>query len=112
MTALTRMLRWKFAYLGASVHGGESVWGQVAGRTHGERVGNTEERAHAEDLGQVGAKTCEHEVGQKNLLLDLPRDVIHGAWVRQVEQRPPFREGVACILDRGHGGVLGHETER
>lgn len=73
---------------------------------------NAEKRAHAEDLGQICAKACEHEVGQQNLLLDLPRDVVDGAGVRQVEQGSPFRKGVACILDGSHSRVLGNETER
>lgn len=97
------------AYLGASVHGGEGVRGQVAGRAHGERMRHTEERGHAEDLGQVCAKTAEHEVGQQNLLLHLSRDVIHGARVGQVEQRPPLGERGVCILDRRGGGVFRKE---
>lgn len=73
---------------------------------------DTEQRSHTEDLGQVCAKACEHEVGQKNILLDLPRDVIHGAGVRQVEHRPPLGERVVCILDRSHSRVLGNEAKR
>lgn len=96
-------------YLGTSVHGGEGVRGQVAGRAHGERVRHTEERTHTEDLGQVCAETREHEVGQQNLLLNLTRDVVHGTRVGQVEQRPPLGERSVCILEGRSSGVFREE---
>lgn len=75
-------------------------------------MGNTEERRHSEDLGQVCAETREHEVGEHDLLLDLASEVIHGSRVGQVEQRPPVGEGDVCILDGRSSGVFCQERER
>ena len=73
------------SYLGASVHGGESIRRQVASGTHREGVRHTEQRRHTEDLGQVCPETGEHEVGQQNILLYFPGEVIDSAGVGQVE---------------------------
>ena len=100
------------SYLGASVHGGESVWGQVTGRAHGEGVGDTEQRRHAEDLGQVGTQAGEHEVGQKDILLHFPGEVIDSARVGQTKHRPSVGERVVCIAESRRGGVVGDKGER
>lgn len=100
------------SYLGVSEHGGESVWRQVAGGTHRESVRHTEQRGHTEDLGQVCPETGEHEVGQQDILLHFPGEIIDSAGVGQIEQRPSFGESVVCIADGRGGGVLGEEGER
>lgn len=72
-------------------------------------MGNSEQRRHAKDLGQVCPEACEHEVGQQNLLLHLARDVIDGTGIRQVEHRPALGErGVKIVHDRHRGIVCEH----
>ena len=48
----------------------------------------TEERRHAESFCQVCPETCEHKVGQQDILLHFPRDVIHSSWVGETESLP------------------------
>lgn len=67
---------------------------------------HTEQRGHAENLGQVRPETGEHEVGQQDILLHLPGDVIQGARVGKAEGGPALGERGVCILEgRGHGIV-------
>lgn len=64
---------------------------------------HTEQRGHAEDLGQICPETGEHEVGQENILLHFPGEVIDSAGVGQVEQGPSLGERGVCIV-KSHGG--------
>lgn len=72
---------------------------------------HTEQRGHAEDLGEIRPKAREHEVGQENILLHFPGEVIDSARVGQVEQCPSVGERGVCIVDGRSGGILCEEGE-
>jgi hypothetical protein len=72
---------------------------------------HTEQRRHAEDLGQICPETGEHEVGQENILLHFPGEVIDSAGVGQVKQSPSVGERGVCIIDGRGGRVLCEKGE-
>lgn len=99
------------SYIRTPVHGRESVRGEISGRAHGEGMRKTEERRHAEGFCQVCPETCEHEVGQQDILLHFPRDIIHSPWVGQTESLPSLRERSVYIFDHRSDGIVRQERE-
>jgi hypothetical protein len=51
-----------------------------------------EQGRNAEHLGELGANTGEHRVGEKDIPLDLLGEVFDGARVGQAELRPALIE--------------------
>lgn len=73
---------------------------------------HSEQRRHAEDLGQVCSEAGEHKIGQQDFLLHFLGDVIHRSGVGQVEQRPSLGERCVCILNSCGGRIVRDKGER
>lgn len=76
-------------YLAGTVDGGEGVRVHAL-TTHGKGMGDLEHGVHAEDLCEVGANASEHLVGEEDIALDLPGQVLYRAGVGQAELSSPL----------------------
>lgn len=71
------------SYIGGTVHGSKGIGVETV--AHSKLVRNLEERSHAEDLGQIGANSGEHEVGEEDIALDLSGERFYRSGVGEPE---------------------------
>lgn len=70
-----------------------------------EGMAYLEQRRDRETLVQLGAQAGEHEVGEEDIALHLPRDRVDGAGVAEAERCSSGLEGAECVEDGVHEAV-------